>query len=420
MYQFNNSNSSSEDSIDTWSTSLHTARTNPWDLREPTECSRLRFEPTLIENPSNPENSVKGTIVYERKKKSDEFFPSEAGEKPVSKSTIKQGDYLSLTLHSAELHKLFEALQSLYKLHDDIGSVPMGLNSYVKVDNALKTVINLLKNDPSSSRLLSNPDTLQLVRELLKLIAQGRTHQELHEVLANLEDENLNTIAAGITLESLSRAVKDMKMNLNNKSEDFWQSELLEHYPWVISQVFATPCVLFESKAYVGGKSISDNRGNIVDFAYQNSLTKNLILVEIKTPVTRLLGRSYRNHSYSLSCELSGAVNQVLSYRQSLLNHFQALKVDTGKAFEAFSPRCVVIIGSLSELTGSAGSYDIDKLSSFENFRNSLTNVMIITYDELITRTEDLISVLSQNNSTDGLDSPLPTDVSNLLDDTPF
>ena len=420
-YDFNSPDSSPDGSIDLWSTSSQTARARSVNLREPTSSSRLRFEPLVVDNPNNPENSVRGRIVYERKKKAEEHFPSENGDKPVSKSTLKQEGYLSLELSSSEMRELYKVLQQLYKLHSDIGAVQMGWNSYVQVDNALRSVIDLLRDDPSSSRLLSNPDTFQLVKELLKILTQGRTHDELEEVLSSLEDESLSNLSAGITLESLTRAVNDMRSNLDNRSEEFWQSELLEQYPWVIGQVFATPCVLFESKAYVGGKSIFDGGGNVVDFAYQNSLTKNLVLVEIKTPLTSLLGRRYRNHSYSLSGELTGAVIQVLSYKQSLLNHFHSLRMDSpSDTFEAFSPRCVIIIGSLSELKDPNGDLDRDKLSSFENFRNSLTNVTIVTYDELITRTEDLINILSHNNSNYPKDSLLTVSTPDSFDDLPF
>lgn len=397
---FNLRDDSSGDAVLVSSTSSRTADVSPYDLREPTAFTRLRFEPVLVDNPTSPDNGVEGRIVYERKKKADELFPSELHNQ-LTKGSIRQGDSLELSLNSAETRALYEALGELYQLRKDIGGIPAGIRSFVQVDGALKSLYGFLRDDPSAARLLSNSDTFSLVKELLKLLTQGRTHEELNKLLSELEDASLNRLSTGITLERLERAVGEMDDNLDNDSEQFWQSELLEKYPWVISQLFSAPCVMFESKAYVGGKSISDRGGNVVDFLYQNSLTKNVALVEIKTPKTRLLGGCYRNHSFSLSRDLSGAVNQVLSYKQSLLNSVGNLQRESTSRFEAFSPRCLVIIGSLEELRNERGEMDSDMLSSFENFRNSLAGVTVVTYDELILRIRDLIQILSSKDLPD-------------------
>ena len=55
-------------------------------------------------------------------------------------------------------------------------------------------------------------------------------------------------------------------------------------------------------------------------------------------------------------------------------------------------PKSVVVIGKISSLTA-------DQISAFENFRNSLNNVMIITFDELHRKIADLISILSQDEN---------------------
>ncbi len=47
-----------------------------------------------------------------------------------------------------------------------------------------------------------------------------------------------------------------------------------------------------------------------------------------------------------------------------------------------------VIIGKISSMTTG-------EVSAFENFRNSLSNISILTFDELYQRIMDLIAVLS-------------------------
>lgn len=80
----------------------------------------------------------------------------------------------------------------------------------------------------------------------------------------------------------------------------------------------------------MGGKSFSGTGGNLPDFLYENKMTKNLAIVEIKTQKTQLLGQSYRGNSYSMSKGFSAAISQVLSYRQSLLNEFNSIYVNSG------------------------------------------------------------------------------------------
>lgn len=154
-----------------------------------------------------------------------------------------------------------------------------------------------------------------------------------------------------------------------------------------------------QDKAYVGGKGINNSGGNLCDFIYQNSLSQNVALIEIKTPCTELIGNQYRG-TYSFSYELSGAINQVLNYRDKLTKEYYSLCHQSSEPFEVLSPKCVVIIGKMASLTPG-------QVAAFENFRNSLSNVLILTFDELYQRIVDLIAVLSESpNQQPGIFEP--------------
>lgn len=166
-----------------------------------------------------------------------------------------------------------------------------------------------------------------------------------------------------------------------------------------MAQIFACPCTIFADKAYVGGKGINNSGGNLCDFIYQNSLSQNVALIEIKTPCTELIGNQYRG-TYSFSYELSGAINQVLNYRDKLTKEYYSLCHQSSEPFEVLSPKCVVIIGKMASLTPG-------QVAAFENFRNSLSNVLILTFDELYQRIVDLIAVLSESpNQQPGIFKP--------------
>ena len=186
----------------------------------------------------------------------------------------------------------------------------------------------------------------------------------------------------------MKAALEMWKANEGNPSEEFWQRELT-YNSFVLEQVYAWPLTIVKGKAYVGGKSVMNTGGGIVDFLVKNGMTGSAALIEIKTPATSLLGRAYRQGVYNVSEELSGAALQVLSYKNDLLQNYHALTHGQGNLFDAFDPSCAVIIGNTSrELLGQ------EQRRSFELFRSQLSGIHIITFDELFLKTEKLIQVL--------------------------
>lgn len=377
------------------STSLSSADATPLDLRIPTETTRLRFVPKIVDNMGHPENSVEGIFVYERKRKSDECFPSDNGGSSFSKQDVSSGSALKLALNSGETKTLYEGLLKLYKCADDMDGIPYGTAQYVAMDKAARSLLHLLRANPSAAHMIADQDAFDLVKELLKLLTQGTSKDELKAVLSDLEDDNLQSLSTSLSVERLKRIATELETNLSNGTEHFWQV-FFERNAWIIPQVMSVPCALYQSQAYVGGKSFDNIGGNLPDFLYQNKLTKNLAIVEIKTPQTPLLGMQYRGKSYSVSKELSGAITQVLSYRQSLLEEFAHLRLESGDAVEAFSPQCVVVVGNSSELHDER-----NKLGSFENFRSCLSGISVFTYDELLAKLCDLIALLGPNDESD-------------------
>ena len=148
--------------------------------------------------------------------------------------------------------------------------------------------------------------------------------------------------------ERLKRFRAKFEANLGNTFEGYWQ-KFFEANARVVSQVFLLPCILCGSQAYTGGKFLSNKGGNLSDFTHRNKLAKKLAIVEKSD--TPLLGKPYRGKSCSISEELSGAVNQVLSYRQFLLNEFNSRYVNSG-GIDDFSPHCVVVIRTAKQFDG--------------------------------------------------------------------
>lgn len=141
-------------------------------------------------------------------------------------------------------------------------------------------------------------------------------------------------------------------------------------------------------------------------------MTQNVALIEIKTPCTEIVGKPYRE-TYSMSFDMSGAVNQVLNYRDELQKNFNGLTRDLedGDTVRAFSPKCVVVIGKINTLNAK-------QQKAFELYRNSFNNLTIITFDELHQKICDLISVFKED--TPRPDDPLMDEFSIIDEDYPF
>ena len=380
------------DTVDVISTSTVTANTSPITLSQ-TEILRFKFLPTLVDNKKEPNKSVSGKLLYEKKRKNDSHFPSEtAGSSvKVSRGAVKVGDWMEFQLNTSETYELYQGLKHLYALYDDMGEIPYGSATYTRVDSSLRQFLSIIQNDPSAARMIGNEENYDLFKTLLRLITQTSSLDSLKKSLAELQDENAQHLAMSLNIVKLQRVATLMADNLDNNSEEFWQTTVFKENQWVLAQIFACPCTIFSDKAYVGGKGVDNSGGNLCDFIYQNRLSQNVALIEIKTPCTEIIGNSYRG-TYSFSHELSGAVNQVLNYRDNLTKSYYTLCHQSASQFEVLSPKCVVIIGKLASMNST-------QIAAFESFRNSLSGVQILTFDELYQRVIDLIAILSETPS---------------------
>ncbi|GHT67280.1 hypothetical protein FACS1894110_12470 [Spirochaetia bacterium] len=172
--------------------------------------------------------------------------------------------------------------------------------------------------------------------------------------------------------------------------EKKWQMFLKEKN-WIFSYIFSHPIIFYKDEAYVGGKGIENKNGKFTDFLVKNKLTNNVSFLEIKTQKTRLLeNKAYRGTDvFSISSELSGAVNQVLNQRDNLQKDFYQKQYNSDQEFEVFNSSCIVLIGSVSDLS-------IPQRHCFELYRNNSRDVEILTFDELMEKIklfQDLIKV---------------------------
>ena len=392
-----------ESCIDVVSRSAMTADATPVVLSS-TERFRFRFMPMLVDNQNNPEQSVRGKLLLERKPKNEKYFPTDsvAPCEKVTRGSAQNGDWVEIELHSEETYNLFIGLKKLYDLSGCMNGIPFGSARFAQIDSSFSSFLEVIQNDPSAARMIGEPQNFELIKILLQLITQTSSHESLKNSLSSLANENLQALTTSASLEGLKRVEALMRENLDNGKEEFWQQKVFNENQWVLAQIFSCPCTIYAQKAFVGGKSLNNKGGNVCDFIYRNKMTQNVALIEIKTPCTEIVGKPYRE-TYSMSLDMSGAVNQVLNYRDELQKNFSTLTRDLEEAdtVRAFSPKCVVVIGKISTLNAK-------QQKAFELYRNSFNNLTIITFDELHQKICDLMSVFKE-------DSPRPVD--SLMDE---
>ena len=118
------------------------------------------------------------------------------------------------------------------------------------------------------------------------------------------------------------------------------------------------------------------------------------MLIEIKAPTTDLLGALYRDQVFPPSTDVTGAIAQVLKYRESFLSEHHSITQGGAAGLVPGEPKCLVVIGCAEEqLTDDA------RRRSFERFRERLTGVTVVTFDEVFRRVNDLIELLERNST---------------------
>jgi Domain of unknown function (DUF4263) len=278
-------------------------------------------------------------------------------------------------------------------------------DAFIKIqDSRWKTIGELRLSvgtafDKLSIVLRDNRRTSTEFESAMSLIRASRKAQEIKANLSGLQKEQKTEellVQAARFIESLEDILdkwNNRKHDKEAQKEKFWQN-LFQSNPVVLFQVFAIPVFIFQEQVYLGGKRISKKGDKIVDFLMLNKVTNNTMIVEIKTPYTKLICKEeYRGDVYCVSRDLSGSVMQVLVYIQSLIDHAQLSRDE--EDFEVTKPQGVLIIGDYeNDLQDNK-----KREQCFELFRSSLQGIQILTFDEVFKKIEMLIGLFRSDKS---------------------
>ncbi|MFJ8243689.1 Shedu immune nuclease family protein [Peribacillus asahii] len=187
----------------------------------------------------------------------------------------------------------------------------------------------------------------------------------------------------------------------NNRTKELteptWQGKF-EQYPWLLAQCFAVPHIIFQEQCYIGGTTPDGKGSKFPDFVYMTSGTENMMVVEIKTPDQHLMVDTGRSNIFAPSANLNKGVGQALFYKDLALKSYSTYLLNqsiAGKKNELKNlrnPRCLLVIGSLSEFTGDNGEA---AKNCFDIYRNELRSLEIITYDELFEKLRTMMRLVA-------------------------
>lgn len=187
-----------------------------------------------------------------------------------------------------------------------------------------------------------------------------------------------------------------------DKDELVWQT-FFERNTWIfgygLNYIFTTNLEGKKLEQVVKGFDFLSSGKRTDALIKTRGIISALCFVEIKTHNTPLIfhNQSYRVDCWRISNELSGSIAQLQKTVQKSIKALQT-KIEirdksgnpTGEELFLYNPKSFVVIGSLNEFKTNFGVNE-EKYSSFEIFRNNLTNPEVITFDELYERAKYIV-----------------------------
>lgn len=172
-----------------------------------------------------------------------------------------------------------------------------------------------------------------------------------------------------------------MASKIDNEKQ--WQNFFGKN-TWILNHLFPFDVILRKQEAYVGGKTLENKEGRVVDFLFQNGFQDNFALLEIKTHKKTLLKNTpYRKPDvFSYSDDLSGGISQCLDQKEVFLKEF-------GDKERIIDPKAILVIGKKSDLNQHQNK-------CFELLRSNQKNIDILTFDELLAKLKGLLQVVAE------------------------
>lgn len=383
------------DNYTTKSTSLNSARIVEPVVIEETGTTRKVLVVDLNDAKRDKGETVGITIVHQRRKRKDEWEDI----KSIALSSLKGGEGVKLKLDSSTTKKLYEELAKFYALVEKEG-IQFGTKEF--------TV-------SKADEIISVSKDRKIIIE--RLLSENFAEEVWEELVSSDPDLATNLSFARVHADR-SKALETFKQNLdiNNSDESFWQDFFMKN-DWIFGYGLNYQFLnIINGQPNYGGTNFTGKGAQKGDYLTHTQADAGFtVLVEIKTPSTRLLAYDKRGNNYEvrtdtwlLSSHLLGSVTQIQVNSRTWNKKSQDkenAKVLEVENIYTVEPKGILVIGNLEEFQKHEG-----KLSSFEIFRRNLHNPEVITFDELFKRAQFIVENKSnmQNEIIEDDDDGLP------------
>ena len=209
--------------------------------------------------------------------------------------------------------------------------------------------------------------------------------------IAAQEPAKIARLRRDIEVVSLDELIVRYAQGLDDGHNEDWWQEFFEQNVFALPLLFGGPTVFVDAQVPIGEGDNSVKGKKIADYLLKNAMTNNAALVEIKKPSTKMMkARPYTEGVYGVQSEIGEAVAQVLDQALQLTRHEADTKARVGdRSWVSNAPRCFVVAGRISELNSN------DKRKSFDLYREHLSGVPLVTYDEILEQLKTLRAFLA-------------------------
>ncbi len=197
----------------------------------------------------------------------------------------------------------------------------------------------------------------------------------------------VSILNANAQVKTLKELAAELEAELLGKRSEHWWQEFIRKNIMLIQQGYI--------KA-IEKMNVSIGSTKLPDFSLV-SHDNFLDVLEIKTPSTDLIYQDTR-HNYRWGNEISSAIIQTENYLEAILNSAAQIQVFIKEKHEidlkVLRPRGMILAGNASKFTLPK------EKSDFRLLTQSLKNISVITYDELVIRLKNFIKVLEDRSVT--------------------
>lgn len=198
-----------------------------------------------------------------------------------------------------------------------------------------------------------------------------------------------------VTLECLiGRFDKELRGD-GRRRENVWQSFFADNQ-FALQQLFSSPVTYIGEQIEVRIPSIKGSGGRRPDFLMVNTISRTIHLIEIKTPSLKLMrSKPYRGcdgaEVYACGDDLNGSIAQLQSQIESARTDLRQILGNTS----GVPPMNTAIVQGVV-VAGMYESLDSQQKQSFVRYRDSISGIHIITYDEVLESLKNLHFALNE------------------------